>query len=112
MITAVAFAVAAAAGALARAEASRRWNRPGGLAAGTLIVNAIGSLLLGLISGWTGPGFTVLGVGALGAFTTFSSFAGDVIAALELRRVTLAVGYTAATLIIGVLAAAAGTALA
>ena len=57
-------------------------------------------------------GFTVLGVGALGAFTTFSSFARDVIAALELRRVALAVGYTAATLIIGVLAAAAGTALA
>ena len=74
MITAIAFAVAAAAGALARAEASRRWNRRGGLAAGTLVVNATGSLLLGLMSGWTGPGFTVLGVGALGAFTTFSSF--------------------------------------
>jgi CrcB protein len=112
VITAIAFAVAAAAGALARAEASRRWNRPGGLAAGTLIVNATGSLLLGLMSGWTGPGFTVLGVGTLGAFTTFSSFARDIIAALELRRAALAVGYTAATLTIGILAAAAGTALA
>jgi CrcB protein len=112
MITAIAFAVAAAAGALARAEAGRRWNHPGGLAAGTIIVNATGSLLLGLMSGWTGSAFTVLGVGALGAFTTFSGFARDIVAALELRRVALAAGYMAATLAIGILAASAGIALA
>lgn len=111
MITAIAFAFAAAAGALARAEAGRRWNRPAGLAAGTLMVNAIGSFLLGLISEWTGPSVTVLGVGAVGAFTTFSSFARDIVAALELRRVALALGYTAATLTMGILAAAAGVAL-
>jgi len=111
-ITAIAFVVTAAAGALARAEASRRWNQPGGLAAGTLIVNAIGSLLLGLMSGWTGSNLTVLGVGGLGAFTTFSGFARDIVAALELRRIALASGYLAATLAIGILAAAAGTALA
>ncbi|MGH9290359.1 MAG: fluoride efflux transporter FluC [Acidimicrobiales bacterium] len=111
MITAIAFAFAAAAGALARAEASRRWNRPAGLAAGTLVVNAVGSFLLGLMSEWTGPSVTVLGVGAVGAFTTFSSFARDVVAALELRRRLLAVGYTTATLTMGVLAAAVGVAL-
>jgi len=105
MITAMAFAFAAAAGALARAEASRRWNRPAGLAAGTLMVNAIGSFLLGLMSEWTGPSVTVLGVGAVGAFTTFSSFARDIVAALEVRRVPLALGYTAATLTMGILAA-------
>jgi fluoride exporter len=112
MITAMAFAFAAAAGALARAEASRRWNRPAGLAAGTLMVNAIGSFLLGLMSEWTGPSVTVLGVGAIGAFTTFSSFARDIVAALEGHRVPLALGYTAATLTMGILAAAAGIALA
>jgi CrcB protein len=112
MITATAFAFAAAAGALARAEAGRRWNRPAGLAAGTLIVNTTGSFLLGLLSGWTGPGVTILGVGALGAFTTFSSFARDIVAALELRRATLALGYAAATLTLGILAAAAGIGLA
>lgn len=48
MITAAAFVVAAAAGALARAEAGRRWNQHGGLAVSTLIVNVTGSFLLGL----------------------------------------------------------------
>ena len=112
MITAIAFAFAAAAGALARAEASRRWNRPAGLAAGTLIVNTTGSFLLGLLAGWTGPSVTILGVGALGAFTTFSSFARDIVAALELRGAALALGYTVSTLTMGILAAAAGISLA
>ena len=100
-------------GALARAECGRRWNRPGGLAAGTLIINVTGSLLLGLLSDWTGPGFTVVGVErALGTFTTFSSFAQEIVTAVELRRLTLAVGYAVATLTLGILAAAFGIALA
>ncbi len=49
MITAVAFVIAAGVGTLARAEAGRRWNRPGGLPVGTLAVNVSGSLLLGLL---------------------------------------------------------------
>ena len=47
MITAAAFVAAAVAGALARAEAGRRWNRHNGLAVGTLLVNITGSFLLG-----------------------------------------------------------------
>lgn len=112
MITALAFIAAAAAGALARAGAGHRWNRNGGLAAGTLVVNVTGSFLLGLLSAHSGPEFTVLGIGALGAFTTYSSFARDIVAAIEIRQLALAGTYTAATLIGGTLSAAAGVALA
>ena len=53
MITAVAFVTAAAVGALARAEAGRRWNRHDGFAVGTIVVNITGSFLLstGYLSG-------------------------------------------------------------
>lgn len=97
MTVAAAFVVAAAIGALARAEAGRRWNRHDGVPWGTLMVNVAGSFLLGLLHD-SGPGFvTVLGVGAIGAFTTYSSFARDVAALLELRRALLAVAYAVAT---------------
>lgn len=111
MITVVAFVIAAAAGALARAGAGRRWNRHDGLAAGTLVVNVTGSFLLGLLSNYSGPQVTVLGVGALGALTTYSSFARDIIAALELRQLALAGTYTAVTVIGGILAAVIGVAI-
>jgi len=110
--TAVVFAVAAGMGALARAEAGRRWNRAGGLALGTLIVNVTGSLLLGLLSGVTAPTATVLGVGALGAYTTFSSFARDVVAVVACRRLALAALYVGASVVLGVAAAALGVAVA
>ncbi|MDQ4098285.1 MAG: CrcB family protein [Actinomycetota bacterium] len=95
MITAVAFVLAAAAGALARAEAGRRWNRHGGFPLGTLIVNVTGSFMLGLLSGVTPPTMTVLGVGGLGAYTTFSSFGRDAVALAETNKGTLAVAYVA-----------------
>lgn len=112
MITAVAFVVAAAAGALARAEAGHRWNRHGGFPLGTLIVNVTGSLLLGLLSDVTPPTITVLGVAGLGAFTTFSSFARDAVAIAETRKVVLAAAYVAASCLLGIGAAAVGVALA
>ena len=112
MITAAAFVAAAVAGALARAEAARRWNRPKGLAIGTFIVNVTGSFLLGLLSHAAPPTLTVLGVGGLGAFTTFSSFARDAVALAELRRVKAAAFYVGATCVLGLVAAAAGVAIA
>lgn len=95
MITAVAFVLAAAAGALARAEAGRRFNRHDGFPWGTLIVNVTGSFLLGLLHEVTPPTMTVLGVAGLGAYATFSSFARDAIALTETNKVTLAVAYIA-----------------
>ena len=90
MITAAAFVAAAIAGALTRAEAGRRWNRHNGFAVGTLIVNVTGSFMLGLLSDVAPTTMTVVGVGGLGAYTTFSSFARDTVALAELRRLTTA----------------------
>ena len=111
MITALAFLGAAAAGAVARAEAGRRWNRHDGLALGTLIVNVSGSFLLGLLSETVPPALTVLGVGALGAYTTFSSFARDAVALVEIGRRWLAVLYVAASAVLGIGAAAVAVAM-
>lgn len=112
MITAVAFAGLAAAGALARAEAGRRWNAHDGFPLGTLAVNVLGSFALGLLHEWSGPGLTVVGVGGLGAFTTVSSYARDVVALLEFKQAARAVAYVALTGGLGVGAAWVGMSLA
>ncbi len=81
MITALAFAVVAGLGAAVRyvvRVGSARWaHLP--LPIGTLAVNLAGSFALGLLAGWDPPGATVVGVGGLGALTTFSTFAGEVV---------------------------------
>lgn len=112
MITAAAFALAAAAGALARAEAGRRWNRREGLPLGTLVVNVSGSFLLGLLWDVAPPALTVLGVGGIGAFTTFSGFARDAMALTQFRKLGLAFFYACASCGGGITAAAVGMALA
>lgn len=111
MITAGLFVIAAAAGALARAEAGRRWNRHDQLALGTIVVNVTGSFLLGLLADVTPPAFTVLGVAGLGAYTTFSSLARDAVALIERRQAALAVAYLAVTLALGTVASALGVAI-
>jgi CrcB protein len=112
VITVIAFATAAAAGALARAEAGRRWNRHGAFPLGTLVVNVSGSFLLGLLWDVAPPLLTVLGVGGLGAFTTFSSFARDAVALGEQGQVGRAAVYVAVTCAAGIGAAGIGVALA
>ena len=111
MITIVLFALAAAAGALARAEAGRRWNQHAGIPVGTLVVNVTGSFCLGLLSQLGSPAVTVVGIGALGAYTTFSGFARDTVALAEGHNVRQAAAYVAATCALGIAAAALGGAL-
>jgi CrcB protein len=111
VITGAAFVLAAALGAVARAAVGHQWNRHDGLALGTLAVNVAGSFLLGLLWDTAPPEVTVVGVGGLGAFTTFSSFARDVVALAEIRRAALAGAYLMLTLTAGVAAAALAVAL-
>ncbi|TGD75286.1 fluoride efflux transporter CrcB [Mangrovimicrobium sediminis] len=77
--------------------------------AGTLFVNALGSFCIGAIfvlierqvlhPDWR----SVLMVGFLGAFTTFSTFSLDVIALLEQGQLAPALGYTLASVVLCVL---------
>ena len=77
---------------------------------GTLAVNVVGSFALGLVT-FTGIGSDVVllaGVGACGAYTTFSSFAYDTVRLVETGHLRLAVGNATGTLV----AAVAGVGLA
>lgn len=112
MITAVVFVTLAAAGAVVRAEAGRRWNRDGGMPWGTLAVNVAGSFLLGLLWDVAPPALTLLGVAGLGTFTTFSSFARELVMLTERRRLLTAAAYLAASCGGGIAAATLAVALA
>jgi CrcB protein len=79
-------------------------------AVGTLVVNVAGSALLGAVLGAGDvPGWAValVGGGFCGTLTTFSTFGADVVRLVEERAVGRALGYLAATLVLGVGAAAA-----
>lgn len=112
MITALAFVCAAAVGAVTRAQIGRHLNRRDGLPLGTLVVNVTGAFLLGLMANVAGPTFTAVGIGGLGAYTTYSSFAGDTVALFEQGQQALAAGYVTATCVLGIGAAALGVAIA
>ena len=112
MIIAVAFVVAAGAGAVMRAEAGHRWNRHEGMAWGTVVVNVVGAFGLGLLHEAAPPVLTVAGVAGLGALTTFSSFARDVVALADARKAAACAAYLAVSLTAGVGAAALGMAIA
>lgn len=72
---------------------------------GTLAVNLIGGLLMGVLAGVlirTGGGETarlLIGVGVLGGFTTFSAFSLDTYNMVARGQAELAVAYVAASVI-------------
>lgn len=108
----IAFLIAAALGALSRAEIGRRLNRHNAFPLGTLLVNCSGSFALGLLAGASAPIMAIVGVGFLGAFTTVSSFARDVTALLQSHRGIQAVTYMGGTIVLTVLGAWFGLVLA
>jgi len=77
-MTVALFVVAAAIGAVVRAVATdldALFNRR---MLGTAAVNIVGSFLLGVVSGSSANTAAILGVGALGALTTFSTYISQV----------------------------------
>lgn len=71
---------------------------------GTLIVNLLGGLLMGILAGIVisdgpvdRPLWLLLGVGVLGGFTTFSAFSLDVFAMLERNELAIAGAYVTAS---------------
>ncbi len=104
------FIIAAALGAAARYLASDVFNRA--FPTGTLMANVIASLALGWLSK-AGPDWgVVVGIGGLGALSTWSTVAGEVAQMGRDRQGALAVLYLAATTTTGVLAAWVGLRLA
>ncbi len=81
----------------------------------TLLVNVAGSGLLGVVLGLHGvPSWVValVGTGFCGTLTTFSTLGADVVRLVEERTLGRALLYLAATLLLGLGAAAAGYVLA
>lgn len=80
-----------------------------GAAAGVLVANVIGSLLLGvLVARLPSSDLRIfVGTGMLGGFTTYSAFAVDTVALWETAP-ALAVGYVVVSIALGLAAAALG----
>lgn len=85
---------------------------------GTLIVNVVGSFLMGVLVTYFGvvfnPGRAVqimLTTGFLGAFTTFSTFSLDVVTLYERGDMTVTVSYALASVILSIAALFAGMVL-
>ncbi|MFE7778248.1 fluoride efflux transporter FluC [Streptomyces sp. NPDC057445] len=81
---------------------------------GTLVVNAAGSLLLGVLAGASvGSGtYALLGVGLCGALTTYSTFSYETLRLAERGRGFLAAANVAASLLVGLGAVLLGADLA
>jgi len=81
----------------------------------TLLVNLLGSLLIGLLAGvalrsqWmTQTGTALLAAGLCGGFTTFSAFALDGIRLLEAGAVLTALLYVSLSVVVGMVLCYAG----
>lgn len=85
---------------------------------GTFVVNVSGSFVLGLVSGlviyhaFPADGRLVIGVGLIGAYTTFSTFTFETASLIERREKRLAAWNIGGSVVAGAAAAAAGLALA
>lgn len=110
-------AVAGATGAVSRYGIGR-WVGAHTFPWSTLGINVVGSFALGLVlhasnlRHWPDTSTAAVAVGFLGAFTTFSTFSYEVQDLLRTDRAGAAAGYIGLSLIGGVLAAAAGYAIA
>ena len=84
---------------------------------GTFVVNVLGCLLIGLLmtlaieKRFSEQTQKLLITGGLGSLTTFSTFGMDAVNLFREGKVGLAIGYTAANLVIGLIGVVAGIGL-
>lgn len=87
---------------------------------GTLTVNVVGGLAMGLLAGWLGlkagagqePMRLLIGVGLVGGFTTFSAFSLETVSMIERRQYATAGAYVALSITLAVAAVVVGQMLA
>ena len=86
---------------------------------GTMIVNIVGSFAMGILIALLALKYSVsnemrgfLAIGVLGGFTTFSSFALDVVYLYEKKQYLASAGYMSVSVICSILALFSGLALA
>ena len=86
-----------------------------GFPVGTLAVNVIGGLAMGLLAGWLATRASgdealryLLGVGVLGGFTTFSAFSLETVLMIERGELVTALFYILASVVLAVGALFAG----
>lgn len=112
-MTVVLLALAGAAGVLARHTLTSAVD-PAAASWATLAINVAGSALLGALVAWPGASTelrTVAGVGFLGGFTTFSTFAVVLLTHLQEGEPGRAAAYAFVSVLAGLAAAAAGYAV-
>jgi CrcB protein len=115
----VAVALGGAAGSVLRYALGLLLAQAGGadrLPTATLLVNILGSLAIGLVSGWlarepaAGPAVRAFAVtGVLGGFTTYSAFAMETVSLAQTGAPALALLNVAAHVVLGISAAWLGT---
>jgi fluoride exporter len=116
----VAFVAAGAVGAVLRylVDGAIAARTEGVFPWGTFVINATGSLLLGLLTGlalyhaFPKTPKVILGTGFCGGYTTFSTFTFETVELVERGALGQAFRYAVGTLVTGAVAAAAGIALA
>lgn len=91
---------------------------PGGIPWTTLLINVVGSLLLGALletlarsgadAGWRRGARLTVGTGVLGGFTTYSSFAVESVQRVSSGAYAVGLAYAVASILLGVAAAATG----
>lgn len=118
-VEAAAVATGAAVGALARWGFNLGLNPvwTGGFPLGTLAVNALGGLLIGMAMVWFGRSPNellrlLLVTGFLGGFTTFSAFSAESLSLMQRGQMLLALAHSAAHLLGALACTALGFALA
>ncbi len=117
MANALAVAIGGAAGALLRYYIGL-WLNGGQLPYGTLLVNLLGSFLIGFLAiyiykqRWVEPVFLFSITGVLGGFTTFSAFSFENMELVQAGKFGLAAAYSLGTVLLGTVLAWFGFALA
>lgn len=116
----LAVAAGSATGGVARylVSGALQSRTPGAFPIGTLLVNILGSFILGLVARYAAmnPSFSpevrvLLGAGFCGGFTTFSTFSVETLELMQGGDYGRAAGYVAISIVVSIAAAALGMAV-